>query len=213
MSRERLGIVVREWKKSGLLFEERACVRTKFLPGRRAWYGFHGILKNHGPLESERVRLALAYPIAESEDICVLAVIGEGKAKGLWGGQLDFKNVYPNEAAVALVPKEALQAIASNSASVCKVLNRSFSYYQEDAEVLRVYESLIRLQVRIEDYLRKSDLTAPVLENAKYIHHATEKISKDGSFEDVIRKHLIGEVQQEAATIVFEGVRFLDAFR
>ena len=213
MSRERLGIVVRELKKSGLLFEERACVRVKFLPGRRAWYGFHGILKNHGPLESERVRLALAFAIAESEDICVLAVIGKGEAKGLWGGHYDFKNVYPNEAAVALVPKEALQAIASNSASVCKVMSRSFSYYQEDAEVLRVYESLIRLQVRIEDYLRKSDLAAPVLENTKYIHHATEKISKDFSFEGVIRKHLNGEVQQEAATVIFEGVRFLDAFR
>ena len=213
MSRERLGIVVRELKKSGLLFEERACVRVKFLPGRRAWYGFHGILKNHGPLESERVRLALVYPIAESEDICVLAVIGEGKAKGLWGGQLDFKNVYPNEAAVALVPKEALQAIASNSAAVCKVLNRSFSYYQEDAEVLRAYKNLSRLQVRIEDYLRKSDLTAPVLENTKYIHHATEEISKDSSFEDVIRKQLKGEAQQEAATIICEGVRFLNTFR
>lgn len=213
MSRERLGIVVREWKKSGLLFEERACVRTKFLPGRRAWYGFHGILKNQGEQETEIVRLALAFAIAESEDICVLAVIGEGWAKGLWGGQYDFKNVYPNEAAVALVPKEALQAIASNSASVCNVINRSFSYYQEDAEVLRAYKNLSRLQVRIEDYLNKSDLTAPVLANTKYIHQATEKISKDSSFEGVIREHLNGEAQQEAATIICEGVRFLDAFR
>lgn len=213
MSMERLGIVVREWKRNDLLFEEHACVRVKVLPGRRAWYGFHGVLKNQGEMESEKVRLALALAMAERKDVCVFADIGKGEAKSTWGGQYKFKYIYPNEAAVALIPKEVLQAIASNSASVRKVMNQSFLYYQEDADVLRASENLCLLQIRIEDYLNKSDLTVPVLANTKYIHQVIETISKDGSFEEVIRKHLNGEVQQEAATIICEGVRFLDAFR
>ena len=213
MQRYRVDRVVKEWKRNGVYFEEHACVAAAVLPERLESVGLHGVLRNDFGSLPIMGRLEEAIAIAESNDIYLFVDFETDEAKQLWGGECKEVFIYPNEAEVALIPKEVLQTISSNSMSLRETVKQSFSYYQEDEILLRLDENLILLERHIKDCVGEFYPSMPLALKTKILRHLVNKVAEDTAFEGTLHGNLHGKVQHEAANTICEGIRFLHAFR
>ena len=213
MPRKRLDKVVEEWGKIGLYFDEYAYVTAFVLPGEPKSGGLHGVLRNNDASRSVRERLKEAIVVARSNDLCLFATVGLDESKHYWGGAYKFVYILPDEAEIALFPKEVVQEIASKSGQLQGVVSESFSYYQEDAGAVKLEEKLRLIEEQMTSFIENSRFSVPMRSSTKKTRTLLNEIMADCQLEDALREQLDGPLQHVAATTICEGIRFLHAFR
>lgn len=213
MTRERLDRVVEEWEKIGLYFDEHAYVAASVLSGKPESGGLHGVLKHADGFRPVKGRLSEAMSIAERNNIYLFVDVEADGERCLWGGAHKVIRIRPTEVECALIPKEMLQQISSKSESLRKIVSRSLSYQQEDAKVLRVDEKLILMERQIKECIEEVHSPMPLMLKTKLLRRLVKRVMEDTAFEEILREQLDEPLQQEAATTICEGIRFLHSFR
>jgi hypothetical protein len=213
MTRQRLNNVVKEWEGLGLIFHEYAFVTRFVLPGEPKTGGLHGVLRNNDTSRIVRQRLKEAIAVASRHDMCLFATVGLDESKHFWGGEYKFVYVLPDEAEIALFPKEVVQEITSKSEQLQGVVSESFSFYQEDENAVKLVADLRQIAEQMNSFMENSKFSVPMRTSAKKTRALVREIILDDELEDSLREQLDGPLQHEAATTICEGIRFLHAFR
>ena len=213
MTRQRLENVIKEWEGIGLTFHEYAFVTRFVLPGEPKSGGLHGVLRNNDTSRIVRQRLKEAIAVASRNDMYLFATVGLDESKHFWGGEYKFVYVLPDEAEIALFPKEVVREIASKSEQLRGVVSESFSFYQEDKNAVKLEADLRRIAEHMKSFMENSKFSVPMRTSTKKTRSLVREIILDGEIEDSLREQLDEPLQHEAATTICEGLRFLHAFR
>lgn len=212
IARERLDKVVKEWEPIGLVFDEHAHVAAPVFPGKPEASGLHGVLRIGGASGNKKGRWQEALAIAKKNGVHLLVNMEYSGPKEIWGGKDKFVYVMPTEIEIALISKEVIWALESKAELIRKAVGESFLYHQEDERVLLVEENLRLIERQAKDF-RQAAYTSQLRPITVDLRHLVTNISKDSLFEGTLREQLNGQLQQNAATTICEGIRFLHAFR
>ena len=211
MSRKQLDKVVKEWEKVELIFKEHECISGAVFPGKSALSGLHGILRNKHISNSVRVRLKEAMTIAKENDLFLFVSYEVEGLPPSWGGERKLMSLFDIE--IAIIPKEVFVEMVVQIRRVRNGIKDSYSYLQEDDEVLWVEEKLGLLEARLSAWNTWFLSSLSLESDTERLRPLLKEIMDEGCLEDVLREQLDGQLQREAATIVCEGIRFLHAFR
>lgn len=212
MTRERLDKVVSEMEAIGLVFDEHACVTASVLPGKPKSSGLHGVLRIGVQTQSGKGRWQETLAIAKKNGIHLFVNLEYQGPKHVWGGEDKSVYVLPTQVEVAIIPKEVIVEIESKAGEIRRVVSESFLFHQEDERVLLVEENLRLIEKQAKDF-RLAAYTSQLRPITVDLRHLVTNISKDSLFEGTLREQLNGQLQQNAATTICEGIRFLHTFR
>lgn len=212
MTRVLFDELVKKWESKGILFEEHSNVSMAVFPGKPETMGLHGVLKSEKGFWPVAENFGEALCIAHQMGFHLMGNVNVDATKRLWGNECKPVRVSPKEAVIGIIPETVFQELVSKSAELKEVVQKSFPYSQEDAGALGVEDNLSQLETECDAFVYWSYQPVPAMVSSEMLYQVSNEIASDATFEGNLRGLLSKSGQQEAATMICEGVSFLSKF-
>lgn len=203
--------IEKDLKDIGIVFDERMSRKLGLHSKGENVVGWFGVLKTfeNGPPMQDRLEEVL--DIAKKHDVCLL-VNRMDEEKRFWGGTVNPVRVYSNQLTAAFIPHHIFRLALRKNGNAQDAIKRNFSYYQEEARILRFMDALEKVYEQIETFSREAFLPNRILENSKSLRETFVRYQYFFEHTEALRGYMDDDKSRKAAQQCCRVYRFLECF-